>query len=395
MSKNRLMVLGAGIYQLPLIKMAKEKGYEVVVISPSGNYPGISLADKFYDIDIRDKEQILSIAKQLGIVAIVTCGSDVGVGTIGYVNDQLGLTGIEELSSSHCTNKIEMKKNFERHGISTARFKVCKTLQDAVNFNADNEFPLIIKAPNLSGSRGIYIVENIDQLKAGVENILALGVSEQFLIEEMLVGEEIGAEVVSVSGEYKVLIHDRVNYRAKTDIPIGHIFPTSLSKDVIRKVERLLEKTVQKLNINNTVCNADIMIVDDEPFIIEIAGRIGATCIPELIECTYGVNMYDFLIELASGNMDTLPSFKEKSASVAQLIFSKEGGTFNNVDSGDLIKNNCVRDFVIDIGEKDTVKAFQSGADRIGHIVITGSSIQDAEINMKNALASLLISIEV
>ena len=57
MSKKRLMILGAGIYQVPLIKKAKEMGLETLVVSIKGNYPGIALADSFYEIDKRDYEK--------------------------------------------------------------------------------------------------------------------------------------------------------------------------------------------------------------------------------------------------------------------------------------------------------------------------------------------------
>lgn len=34
--KKRIMILGAGVYQVPLIKKAKEMGLETVVFSPKG-----------------------------------------------------------------------------------------------------------------------------------------------------------------------------------------------------------------------------------------------------------------------------------------------------------------------------------------------------------------------
>ena len=42
------MILGAGIYQVPLIRAAKEMGFFVIVVSIKGDYPGFALADKIY-----------------------------------------------------------------------------------------------------------------------------------------------------------------------------------------------------------------------------------------------------------------------------------------------------------------------------------------------------------
>ena len=71
------MILGAGVYQAPLIKTAKEMGFYTIVVSRNGNYPGIALADVFLNIDTTDSANILIAAKQFKIDGIVTTGTDV------------------------------------------------------------------------------------------------------------------------------------------------------------------------------------------------------------------------------------------------------------------------------------------------------------------------------
>ena len=41
---KKIMILGAGIYQVPLIKTAKRLGLYTIVVSIPGNYPGFALA---------------------------------------------------------------------------------------------------------------------------------------------------------------------------------------------------------------------------------------------------------------------------------------------------------------------------------------------------------------
>ncbi len=91
---KKIMILGAGIYQVPLIKTAKRLGITSVVVSIPGNYPGFELADKVYYEDTTDYETILEIAKKEQIDGIVTAGTDVAVITIGKVCDELGLCGL-------------------------------------------------------------------------------------------------------------------------------------------------------------------------------------------------------------------------------------------------------------------------------------------------------------
>ena len=49
------MILGAGIYQVPLIRTARRMGLYTIVVSIPGDYPGFALADKIYELNTRDR----------------------------------------------------------------------------------------------------------------------------------------------------------------------------------------------------------------------------------------------------------------------------------------------------------------------------------------------------
>ena len=56
---KKILILGAGIYQVPLILTAKKLGIYTIVASIPGNYPGFELADKVYYENTTDFEKIL------------------------------------------------------------------------------------------------------------------------------------------------------------------------------------------------------------------------------------------------------------------------------------------------------------------------------------------------
>ena len=68
---KKILILGAGIYQVPLIKVAKKLGIYTIVASIRGNYPGFELADKVYYENTTDYRKILSIARREKIDGIV------------------------------------------------------------------------------------------------------------------------------------------------------------------------------------------------------------------------------------------------------------------------------------------------------------------------------------
>ena len=120
---KKILILGAGIYQIPLIKTAKKLGLYTIVASIPGNYPGFQYADKVYYENTTDHEAILRIAREENIDGIVTAGTDVAVITIGRVCDELGLSGLSYEAAQIAANKLLMKEKYEKNGVRTARFR--------------------------------------------------------------------------------------------------------------------------------------------------------------------------------------------------------------------------------------------------------------------------------
>ena len=58
------MILGAGTYQVPLIRTARRMGLYTIVVSIPGDYQGFTLADKIYELDTRDRDGVLEAARE-------------------------------------------------------------------------------------------------------------------------------------------------------------------------------------------------------------------------------------------------------------------------------------------------------------------------------------------
>jgi phosphoribosylaminoimidazole carboxylase (NCAIR synthetase) len=80
------MILGAGIYQVPLIKKAKELGYHTIVVSYPGPYPGFDIADEVLYLDTTDSEAILDAARNMNIKGITAHRKNPIITTIIIIN---------------------------------------------------------------------------------------------------------------------------------------------------------------------------------------------------------------------------------------------------------------------------------------------------------------------
>lgn len=391
MSNKNLMIMGAGIYQVPLILKAKEMGYRTIVVSIPGDYPGLSLADKVYYIDTREREQILAVARQEKIAGICTSGTDVAIRTVGYVCSSMGLCGISDEAARMVTDKALMKEAFRDNGVSTAAFYRVSTLEKAEEAAAAIGYPIVVKAADSSGSRGITRVNSRTELAAAYEEARSVTGKDYILIEEFIDAEEIGVDgYVDADGKAILFPHGKFTYTAEgTTIPVGHRFPYEDSEAVLQELELQMNRAVKALKLRNCPLNADVFVRNDKVWIIEIGGRTGATCIPELLSIYTGYDWYETIIHAAVGNPVTLENIK-KIPCMAKLIFSPGEDEITAIDRN--ILENLRRQGIVchmDYGAGHPVHAMKNGTGRIGHLIAAVSREEELDgyvSEMRNAV---------
>ena len=387
---KKLMIMGAGIYQVPLIKKAKEMGIYTIAVSIPGNYPGFALADKVIYENTVDYERILEVAKEEKIDGIVTAGTDVAVITIGKVCDELGLAGISFEAAKIASNKILMKRKYEEYGVRTARFREIGFDEDLKEKIQGLNFPMIVKAVDSSGSRGITRVNAEAEFEAAVEAVKSVTRTDHFIVEEFIEGKEFGAQAFVQNGKLKfALPHGDYVFQGDTGVPIGHFAPYELSEEIINDAEEQLEKAIQAMGLNNCAINADFILKDDKTYVLELGGRSGATCLAELVSIYYGYDYYEKLIRAALGEDVEFPQ-QQATPNASMLLRSDKDGviqsiTNHNVEDPDI----CEIQFDYNVG--DAVKKFHVGPHRIGHVITKGDTLDAAVKKLHEALDNIEI----
>ena len=191
---KKIMILGAGIYQVPLIRTARRMGLYTIVVSIPGDYPGFALADKIYELNTRDKEAILAAAEKEQIDGICTSGTDVAVSTIGYVCEKMHLSGIPYEAAEILTDKAKMKDAFRQGGVSAADGMRVRSAEEAQKAAEQLGYPVVVKRVDSSGSRGITVVEHSGQIEEAYENARNGSARDYVLVEKFLRGTEIGVD---------------------------------------------------------------------------------------------------------------------------------------------------------------------------------------------------------
>ncbi len=377
---KKVIILGAGIYQVPLIKQAKSMGLYVIVISIKGNYPGFDLADKCYYVDTKNYEEILKIALQERIDGICTTGTDVAVKTIGYVCEKMNLHGLDIASANRATDKFLMKEAFKKHGVRTSDFIKAKKAKDAINFLNNVNKAIVLKPVDSSGSRGVTKVQSAEEVINKFDEILKYSRKDYIIAEEFVEGNEIGIDLFVYENRIVLnAVHGKMTFHnGYSDVPIGHYFPFEASDELLKDINTEAENVVKAMGFNNCAVNMDVLIRDEKAYIIEASGRAGATCIPELISKYYGFNYYEKILRTALG-WDVDFEVSTLCPCAAKLLTSNKSGIIKKQEYIKEKGSSTEVSFDYNIG--DYVNKFMVGPDRIGHIIVNGNNF-DEESNI-------------
>ena len=399
---KKLLILGAGIYQVPLIKTAKRMGIHTIAASIPGKYPGFDIADEVCYENTVDYEAILRVAREKEVDGIVTAGTDVAVITIGKVCDALGLKGLSAEAAEIAASKLLMKAAYEEYGVRTARFrKVPFAADNYADLISDLTFPLIFKSVDSSGSRGITRVDDPSEFAAARQSALDNTRSDEFIVEEFIEGEEYGAQAFVKGGQIQfILPHGDYVFKGDTGVPIGHFAPYDLPEETLEDTRLQLEKAIKAMKLDNCAINADFIMKDGKCYVLEIGGRSGATCLAELVSIYYGFDYYEKIIETALG-MDTSFAPSPDAASnpaggipnASMLLMSDKDGTIRAQKNANEPDPSIV-DIQFDYVPGDEVHKFKVGPHRIGHVITKGDTLDQAVDKLHEALDKITIDVE-
>ncbi|WP_172473313.1 ATP-grasp domain-containing protein, partial [Thomasclavelia cocleata] len=256
------------------------------------------------------------------------------------------------------------------------------------------QFPLIFKAVDTSGSRGIVKAENSSKFAEAYRRVRENTRKDYFIVEEFLEGEEFGAQSFVSQGKIQfILPHGDYVFQGDTGVPIGHWAPYELEQSVIEDAKEQLQKAVIAMGLDNCALNADFILSGGRPYVLEIGGRAGATCLAELVSLYYGYNYYEKIIQAALGLPVDFAS-QEANPNVGMLLRSEKTGSIRKIVNKNDREDKQIVEIQFDYQAGEQVQAFRVGPHRIGHVVVKADTLEEARAKMEEALGKIEIEVE-
>ncbi|MBQ7266083.1 MAG: ATP-grasp domain-containing protein [Firmicutes bacterium] len=299
-----------------LVEDARRRGYNPIVLEYAENeggdikdmrkaayarfykYPQIIKASKNY------AETLAEIKKYHPI--LVVASSDHGIELASRLSEDLGLLGNPYKTVAAMTRKDAMHEALKKAGIRYIKGKVIKTAEEAVAFCQENGFSTaVIKPLQSSGSQGLFLCDDLEEVKKAAETIMTyvdtLGFPiRKALIQERIVGTEYIVNTASCKGEHR--LNSLLKYKKVKTSEGGYIYDycETLSHPEQGHTE-LIEyafKVADAIGFKYGVIHGEYMIDEKGPVLIEVNCRpMGGSIADEYLDMIFGQHETDAMLD--------------------------------------------------------------------------------------------------
>lgn len=189
---KKVLVLNGSFCEIPIIQECHKLGYYVVTTGNMPNLIGHKYADEYIKADYSKYDDILEVVQKNNIDHILTCANDFGSITASYVDEQMGWNCHDSFSNAQLLHHKDLFKIYiQGKGFPTPYSKVFTNRNEAVEFiNREAKLPVIIKANDLTGGKGIMKAASKDEALIGIDNAFSKSRSKHILIEPYIIGDQ-------------------------------------------------------------------------------------------------------------------------------------------------------------------------------------------------------------
>lgn len=203
---KKILLLGGSAQQVVAIETAKKRGLYTILCDYLDDNPGQYIADKFYLVSTTNKEKVLEIAKKEKISGILAYASDPAAPTAAYVAEKLDLSGNPYTAVETLCNKDKFRAFLQKNKFFIPHAKGYVSEEGAYCDiqNGFYRFPIILKPVDSSGSKGISVLQTMENLEQAIQFAFSFSRSRRIVIEEFVEKKHpylVGGDIFIVNGK--------------------------------------------------------------------------------------------------------------------------------------------------------------------------------------------------
>ena len=371
-NKKAVLIFGVGPLQESIIARAKKMGLYTVGIDPCEDATCRDCVNAFEVVPGQDYEGHCAVIEKYGIDAIVTAATDKPLVMMARIAEKYGFPFYSVETAQWSTDKFEMKERFELGGVPHAQGRLISKVEEAEGL----VFPVIVKPRDNSGSRGVKLCRDKNELQASIDEALENSKLDTVLVEEFIEGPEYSIESLHHDGKSEVIqFTEKKTTEFPYNVELGHIQPANISDENKQKIREIVSKIGKALNFENCPSHTELKINERGIFVIETSPRLGGDYITStLTPLSTGVNLEDELLKISLGEAIN-PAPKAVQYSGVRFFAFKEGSAIKHVPDEEFVKGwPHVVDFSFTLKKGDKVNRITSSLNRYGHLTLTAGN---------------------
>lgn len=388
---KKMMILGASALQVPAIKKAKELGYQVIAVDYDENAVGFAFADVKLVVSTLDQEEVYRQALIYQPDVVITSTSDGPVRTAAYVNEKLGKRPDLSYENAQCaTIKSKMRNRLRECGVPIPKYYAVE------DFTAFSEAVdklngrCIVKPADNAGSRGVMLLDPEELSEAHFnerkEQIYRYSRGNSrggtVMVEEYMQGPEVSVEAIVIEGKPHILtVTDKFITPPPYFVELAHCEASMLDEKIQEGIRAVAGQAICAIGIENAPAHVEVKVTQDGPKIVELAARLGGDFITsKLVPLSTGIDMVGASVELAVGKRPDLTPKWNRGAAI-HFIHADEGqeGIISEIAvPRALYAQKGVEEISLYKKPGDSVQGTRSSNDRLGHVITTGETPQEA-----------------
>ena len=374
------MLMGGLRYLFPVIEYAHSMGYYVITCDNVPDNPAHKLADKYYNINLIDKENLLKLARELKIDGVMSFGVDLGVVSAAYVACKMGLSQAGPYNSvCLLQDKEKFRRFLEDNGFNVPKAKGYAKYEDVLDDLDMFHWPVIVKPVDNAGSKGVTRVDSPDGLREAVTAALERSFLGRFIVEEFIetVGCSSDSDCFSVDGKLKFVSFSGQMFddsAANPYTPSAYLWPSRMPDEYQKQLYNELQRLISLLEMGTSIYNIETRVgTDGKVYIMEVSPRGGGNRISEMLRIVTGEDLIKCAVQAALGEKpEGLEMPEYRSDLVEVILHSSRDGIFQSVDIAPELKSHVIEmDLWVSAG--DEVHKFNGANNAIGTLVLEGA----------------------
>jgi phosphoribosylamine---glycine ligase len=396
-------LIGSGGREHALCQKIFESKLSKKIVCFPGNAGTANIAENI-NVDFLDFNKLLKLIKYHKIDLVVVGPEEPLVkGLADFLNkNKIKVFGPNKYASKLEGSKAFMKNLCKANKIPTAKFKICKKKKQVLDFIKKSKFPVVVKADGLASGKGVTICNSKKQV-LDISNKIFKGKfksSKIIVLEEFLKGEEASYFLIIDKNNFKFFgsaqDHKRVGEKdiGPNTGGMGAYSPAPIINKKIEKkiINKIVKPTLSALKKKGKPYTGflyvGLMIIDNEPFLIEYNIRMGdpecQTILPRL-----KTDLLRIIINSLKNRLKYTKIILEKKKCMTIVLCSKgypgnyqKNQIINGINKIKLTKSR----FIFHAGTKRANNKILSSGGRVLNFTHTGTSF----LKIRNSIIKII-----